>query len=68
MKSQIEVIFNILVYLAIIGNVIFIIWITFNGVDEGFSGNILQKVSYISLVILLILNIILLFLKINKNN
>ena len=44
-------------YLAILGNVLFILWITFNGIDEGFSGTIYQKLSYIGLVSLLVLNI-----------
>jgi hypothetical protein len=48
-------------YLAIFGNLIFILWITYNGIDEGFKGTIYQKISYISLTTLLILNIILLY-------
>jgi len=46
-------------YLAILGNVLFILWITYNGIDEGFKGTIYQKISYITLVILFILNIFL---------
>ena len=47
-------------YLAIIGNALFILWITYNGIDEGFSGTLLEKVSYVSLMLLLIMNIVLL--------
>ncbi len=50
-------------YLAIFGDFIFILWITYNGIDEGFSGTIVQKVSYISLLFLLTLNIFLLYRK-----
>jgi hypothetical protein len=51
-------------YLVIIGNVLFILWILYNGIDEGFKGATLaQAASYISLITLLILNIILLFRK-----
>jgi len=50
-------------YLAIFGNFMFILWITYNGINEGFSGTIIQKVSYISLLSLLILNIFLLYRK-----
>ena len=43
--------------IALIGNVLYILWITWNGIDEGFAGTIVQKVSYIGIIILLILNI-----------
>jgi len=54
--------FKLLRFIAILGNFLFILWITYNGIDEGFRGTPLQVVSYISLVALLLLNIILLFL------
>lgn len=50
-------------YLTITGNILFILWVTFNGIDEGFRGTLFQKVSYIGLVILLVLNISLLLRK-----
>jgi hypothetical protein len=53
--------YNFLILLAICGNLLFILWITYNGIDEGFSGTLPQKVSYVSLIVLLILNIILLW-------
>jgi len=49
--------------LVIAGNVTFILWIWFNGIDEGFSGPPLQVVSYIGLTALLITNIVLLVKK-----
>jgi len=49
-----------LAYLVIAGNIIYILWITFNGMDEGFSGSPVQIVSYIGIIALLILNAILL--------
>jgi hypothetical protein len=53
-------------YLVIIGNVLFILWILYNGIDERFKGATpTQAVSYISLITLLILNI---FLLSRKNN
>ena len=48
-------------YAVICGNAVYILWITYNGIDEGFSGTMVQKVSYIGLLILLILNIILVY-------
>jgi hypothetical protein len=55
--------YKLLRYAAILGNILFILWITFNGIDEGFRGTIYQKLSYIGLVSLLILNIGLLYRK-----
>ena len=51
---------NLLRRLAIIGNVVYILWVTYNGIDEGFSGGIVQTVSYIGFMVLLTLNIVLL--------
>ena len=47
--------------IAIFGNVIFILWVTVNGIDEGFKGTIYQILSYIGLVFLLSLNTMLVF-------
>jgi hypothetical protein len=48
---------------AIMGNVVFILWITYNGIDEGFKGTPVQVISYIGLVTLLLLNTVLLLLR-----
>jgi hypothetical protein len=48
-------------YAVISGNAVYILWITYNGIDEGFSGTMVQKVSYVGLLILLVLNIILVY-------
>jgi hypothetical protein len=50
-------------YLAIAGNVLFILWVTYNGIDEGFSGTLVQKVSYVGLMMLLSLNTVLILRK-----
>jgi hypothetical protein len=42
--------------LLIAGNIVFVLWITYNGIDEGFSGTIVEKCSYIALVSLLLGN------------
>ena len=49
-----------LAYLAIAGNVVFILWVTANGIDEGFQGTGPQIASYIGLVGPLLLNSLLL--------
>ena len=41
---------------AVSGNILFVLWVTFNGLKEGFSGTIYQKLSYIGLVGLLAIN------------
>ena len=46
--------------LAIVGNAVFILWITFNAIDESFSASLVQLMSYIGLMVLLVTNIILL--------
>jgi hypothetical protein len=46
-------------YLAIAGNIIFVLWILYNGISEGFVGSALEKLSYIGLMGLLTLNTIL---------
>jgi uncharacterized membrane protein len=56
---------KLLQYIAILGNVIYIFWILYNGIDEGFQGGPVAIVSFIGLFCLLILNI---FLIHNKNN
>ncbi len=47
-------------YLALTGNLTFILWMTVNGIDEGFQGTGPQIASYVGLVGLLLLNSLLL--------
>jgi hypothetical protein len=42
--------------LVIAGNIVFVLWILFNGMNENWAGTTPEKVSYSSLVVLLILN------------
>jgi hypothetical protein len=43
-------------FAAISGNVLFILWVTYNGINEGFRGTLPEKISYIGLMSLLALN------------
>ena len=52
---------NLLRYIAIAGNIIFFLWILYNGINEGFQGTHVEIVSYIGLMTLLILNAILIY-------
>ena len=49
-----------LMHLAVAGNIIYILWILYNGMDEGFRGSLVQIVAPLGLVVLLVLNIALL--------
>lgn len=50
-------------YLAVAGNALFILWLLYNGIDEGFRASTYELMSYIGLTGLLILNSVLLFVK-----
>ncbi len=42
--------------MAIVGNILFVLWLVFNGIDEGFQASPLQKLSYLTLITLLLVN------------
>jgi hypothetical protein len=50
----------LLKFAAVAGNILFILWILYNGINEGFEGTLLEKLSFVGLMILLALNSILL--------
>jgi hypothetical protein len=54
---------SLLKYIAIAGNIIFVLWILYNGFNEGFKATGPEMVSYVGLILLLALNCILLGLK-----
>ena len=54
---------KIILPLAILGNVLYALWILYNGIDSGFTGSPVAVASYIGLIFLLIVNSILLSLK-----
>jgi hypothetical protein len=47
-------------HVAIAGNMLFVLWILYNGMNEGFRGTRPEVISYIGLVLLLVLNSLLL--------
>jgi len=64
-----KLIFNLFRFAAIFGNVVFILWVSYNAIDEGFRGTLPQVISGIGLILLLSLNIVLLSLRgIRSNN
>jgi hypothetical protein len=50
----------LLTRLAIAGNLLFVLWILYNGMNEHFEGTLLEKISYFSLMALLLVNSLLL--------
>lgn len=48
--------FTWLKYAAIIGNFLFIIWVTHNAMEAHFAGTIYEKLSYVGLMGLLLTN------------
>ena len=60
-------IMEIIKYLAVTGNILFILWILYNGINEGFQANLIEKISYFSLIGLLCVNSFLILKYIKKN-
>ena len=52
-----------LFWVAIIGNILFMLWMTYRRLNESFKGSIYQQISYIGLMGLLLLTITLLYSK-----
>ena len=59
MKSLLD----LLKYCAVAGNALFILWMLYNGIDDGFRATPYQLASYLGLTLLLLLNSVLLFQK-----
>lgn len=51
-------------FAAISGNILFVLWILYNGINESFQGTTIEKISYITLMGLLTTNA---FLLIRRN-
>ena len=51
---------NLISLIAISGNILFILWVLYNGINEDFAGTMFERISYISLMGLLATNAILL--------
>lgn len=47
--------------LAVLGDILFLLWIWYNGLDEGFRATPVQWAAYLGLTALLILNCVLIF-------
>ncbi len=54
---------KMLLFSAIAGNMLFVLWILINGINESFKGTKIEVFSYITLMVLLIVNTFLLIRK-----
>ncbi len=54
---------TVLKVLAVAGDGLFILWMLYNGIDEGFRASAYQLASYVGLTLLLLLNSVLLFVR-----
>jgi hypothetical protein len=65
MKSETSILIKLLTWAALAGNILFMLWISYNGISEHFKGTIYEKLSYIGLMGLLVINSILVLRKRN---
>jgi hypothetical protein len=59
---------GLLKYMAVAGNILFVLWILRDGMDEGYRGTLPEMISYIALILLLALNTALLLLRERANH
>lgn len=56
MEKKNSTLLQYFIIIAISGNILFMAWITYNAIKEHFSGNMHQKIIYLFLMGLLIIN------------
>ena len=61
MKEEKTSLRELLSWAAITGNILFMLWMTYRRISEGFKGSIYQQISYIGLMGLLSVTIVLLY-------
>ncbi len=68
MKNDKSPLTEMLSLLAIAGNVLFVLWILYNGINESFQGTTIEKISYVTLMGLLAVNAFLLIRNRKRSN
>ena len=58
---------NLFLILAVAGNILFMLWMSYNAVADRFAGTFYEKLSYIGLIVLLVINTLLLLSRKNKD-
>ena len=54
---------ELITWVAVTGNILFVLWILYNGMNENFQGTAIEKISYTMLIVLLAVNTFLLIRK-----
>jgi uncharacterized membrane protein YjfL (UPF0719 family) len=60
MEKEKSPLIELISWAIVAGNILFVLWILYNGINENFQGTLLEKVSYITLMGLLVVNAFLL--------
>jgi hypothetical protein len=60
MEKEKSLVVELISWAAIAGNILFVLWILYNGINENFKGTTIEKISYITLMGLLAVNAFLL--------
>ena len=68
MKNEKSLLTDLLTLPAIAGNILFVLWILYNGINESFQGTTIEKISYVTLMSLLAVNAFLLIRNLRQQN
>ena len=63
MEKEKSTFIELLSWAAVAGNILFVLWILYNGINKSFQGTTIEKISYIALMGLLAVNAFLLIRK-----
>jgi hypothetical protein len=63
MEKERSPLIELLTWAALAGNILFMLWVSYNGIHEHFRGTVYQKISYIGLMGLLAINCFLILRK-----
>ncbi len=58
MEKEKSLFIELLSWAAVAGNILFLLWILYNGINENFQGTTIEKISYITLMGLLAVSVI----------
>ena len=56
MKNINPTLLKLLSFATVAGDILFVLWVLYNGINEGFKGTTIEKLSYITLSVLLLVN------------
>ncbi|HAW51074.1 MAG TPA: hypothetical protein DCX54_01915 [Flavobacteriales bacterium] len=62
-ENKFSILLKYVAPVVVAGNVVFVLWILYNGINEGFAGTNIEKISYVTLMMLLLANAIIIYRK-----